>query len=159
MSKAFAPGDGENEEIELVKAPVLPPGVRNYITPEGAEKLEAERKTLIARRALLGESMEAADRRKAIDRRLEGLTSHLNRAQIIDPAQQETGRVLFGANVVVRDAAGKELRWRIVGIDETDVDQGWVSWMSPVAHALLDKRVGDTAVFGAQRWTVLRIFY
>jgi hypothetical protein len=79
MSKAFAPGDGENEEIELVKAPVLPPGVRNYITPEGAEKLEAERKTLIARRAVLGESMEAADRRKAIDRRLEGLTSHLNR--------------------------------------------------------------------------------
>ncbi len=161
MSKAFAPGESDSDdETQVVKAPVLPPGVRNYMTPEGARKLEAERERLIAEKTALGvETVENKSRQRSLEQRLEFLTERLNRSQIIDPAHQPTDRVLFGAQVTVRDAKGKEQTWRIVGLDEMNFDKGWVSWMSPLANALLEKQVGDIAKVGDQKLTILKIGY
>jgi transcription elongation factor GreB len=160
MSKAFASGDGDSEQLEPIQASVLPAGARNYITPSGVKKLEAEREQLLAQKAALGpDTVETTPRRKALERRLEIVTEHLNRAQVIDPAQQPRDKILFGAEVTVKDITGKRWAWRIVGIDETDADKGWISWMSPLARALLEKRVGEVATYADQRWTILNIRY
>lgn len=158
MSKAFAPGESDNDaESEILKAPVLPPGVRNYITPAGEQKLLAERDRLMAERARLTDTVEGKQRRNVIDRRLEFLAERLNRAQVIDPAKQPKDRVLFGASVTVKEATGAERVWRIVGIDETDFDRGLISWMSPLARGLIDKKPGDSVTVGDQSLTIVSI--
>jgi len=161
MSKAFAPGESDSdEERDIIKAPVLPPGVRNYITPAGAEQLEAERERLIAQKAALGEeSLESKPRRRVLDRKIDFLNERLNRAQIINPSAQPKDRVLFGAEVTIRDQQEKRQVWRIVGVDEMNLDKGWVSWLSPIAAALLEKKVGETAILGDRKMTVIKILY
>jgi transcription elongation factor GreB len=158
MSKAFAPGESDSdEERNVVKAPVLPPGTPNYITPDGAARLDAARQRTLAEIAAQGETVENKARKRTLEYQLEFLTERLNRARVIDPENQPKDRVLFGARVTVRDAKGASQTWRIVGVDETDLAQGWVSWISPLARALLEKKVGDTVVLGDQRLTLLAI--
>ena len=72
---------------------------------------------------------------------------------------QPQDRVLFGASVTVSDGKGKPETWRIVGLDEIKLDEGWISWMSPLASALLEKRVGDVVSFMNRRLTILQINY
>jgi transcription elongation factor GreB len=87
------------------------------------------------------------------------LTSRLESARVIDPLTQPSDRVLFGATVEVKEAKGGSQRWRIVGLDETDLDRGWISWMSPIAAALLDRKVGETVPFRDQKLTIEAIRY
>src|SRR5687768_3952440 len=109
MSKAFANDDSGEEEIELPHAPVLPPGTRNYITPEGFSKLESERKELLSEKTSLGsETVEDKSRLRRIEQRLTFLTERLNAAQVIDPATQPAGQILFGAEVTVKNTEGAE---------------------------------------------------
>lgn len=67
----------------------------------------------------------------------------LRSASVVNPPATPDGRVHFGALVTVREANGSETRYRIVGVDEVDFDRGWVSWLSPIAKALLNRRVGE----------------
>src|SRR6476619_91357 len=158
MSKAFVKEDGPEEEAEP-EAPALPPSGKNYITPPGYARLEAELRKLVeverpevvktvAWAASLGDRSENADyiygkrRLREIDRRVRFLIKRLEAAEIVRSSGRDTDQVFFGAQVRVRGAAG-ERTLRIVGIDETDGSKGYVSWISPMARALIKAREGD----------------
>lgn len=170
MSKAFTKEDdgglGDDGDEAEDAVPALPAGQKNYITPAGADRLKAElhkllhqdRPTLVQTvswAASNGDRSENGDyiygkrRLREIDRRIRFLTKRLEAAHIVDPASQTADRVLFGASVTVRkldaeDGDGRSRVYRIVGIDETDPARGEISWISPMARALLNARVGDT---------------
>jgi transcription elongation factor GreB len=164
MSKAFTQEDGadspELDSEELEEGPKIPGGLKNYMTPQGAERLKAELKKLlytdrpevvrtVSWAASNGDRSENGDyiygkrRLREIDRRIRFLTKRLESAEIVDPTTQKKDQVLFGASVTVRDEEERERTYRIVGIDETDVARGQVSWISPIAKALLNARVGE----------------
>jgi transcription elongation factor GreB len=162
MSKAFTREDDNLKDDDSLPddGPVLPQGVKNYITPAGANRLRDELKKLLDEErpkivetvtwaASNGDRSENADyiygkrRLREIDRRIRFLSKRLEAAEIIDPEAQRSERVVFGATVKVKDEAGNPKTYSIVGIDETDVKRGRISWISPVGKALLRSRVGD----------------
>ena len=177
MSKAFtkeSDDDGDDAAASRLRESSLPEGASNYITASGAARLRAELSELVttarpaaqiavAAIADIAATSEAKKRLAEIDRRIRDLTASLDSAEIVDPSGQDAARVLFGATVTVRDADDHELTYRIVGIDETDTRQGAVSWISPIARALLNQRVGDVVTFrfpkGEQELEILRIEY
>jgi transcription elongation factor GreB len=176
MSKAFTKepdGDGEDYEHdhaaeEAVHAQLV--GVKNYITPSGLQRLQDERRFLLARErpavtrvvawaASNGDRSENADyqygkrRLREIDRRIRFLTKRIDTAEVVDPETPRRGRaatqVFFGATVRYANAAGTERVVRVVGLDEVDLDRHYISWMSPLARALMKSGPGDTVVLQA----------
>ena len=152
MSKAFTREDDARPEqpewIERVNT--LPAGARNYLTPGGAARLSKELIDLmeIERPSLTKAEDPASKHRLALlDRRIEELQASLQSAEVVAPPPEPHDRVRFGATVTVRDRSGEESRYRIVGADETDLDRDWVSWMSPIAKALLNARLGERVRF------------
>jgi transcription elongation factor GreB len=159
MSRAFVDESAQQpheEDVPELKIP-LPPGAKNYSTPQGAERLRAElaelqrtqRPRLMASIGQIGDTDKdalAVQRRRLreMDRRIEYLARMCSNLEVIDPAQQRSDRVVFGATVTVREETGGERTYRIVGVDEADPEKGSVSWVSPVARALISARVGDT---------------
>ena len=132
----------------------------NYITPEGAAKLQEELRELkyderpklvdtIAWAAANGDRSENADyiygkrRLREIDKRIEFLIKRLELAEVIDPSKVKSKTVRFGATVTILDEDDKEKRYKIVGVDEIDLDKGHISWKSPIGSALLNKSPGD----------------
>jgi transcription elongation factor GreB len=138
MSRAFvdesASESRENDAPEL-KIP-LPAGAKNYVTPEGAARLRAELEQLLS---------AAAPRLREVERRIEYLRRMSALMEVVAPAGPDPQKVVFGTVVTVRQAAGTEQAYRIVGVDESDPARGWVSWISPLARALMGKRPGDQA--------------
>jgi transcription elongation factor GreB len=180
MSKAFTKETDEDLEDELETEGQAPKGSKNYITPAGYARLESELQHLlkverpevvkvVSWAAALGDRSENADyiygkkRLREIDKRLRFLTKRIGYAQIVDPEQQPHDKVYFGATVLVADAAGNEHSYTIVGMDELDPAKGRVSWVSPLAKALLGKEEGDTVILrtpaGEQRLDILEIRY
>lgn len=157
MSKAFT--TDSDEEEDLPEAPAFPPGTRNYMTRLGAERLQAEAEQLTADRAHLTGDVADQARARVIERRLRYLRPRLEALEAINPLDQPKDRVSFGATVKMSDGQGAAETWRIVGLDEMDLDRGWISWMSPLASALLEKLVGDTIAFLGRRLTILQITY
>jgi transcription elongation factor GreB len=150
------------EEKEEDAPPGLPPGTPFYMTPEGHAAMRHELRALwseerprvveiVAWAAALGDRSENADyqygkrRLREIDRRLRFLQKRLERAEVVDPAAQtRRGRIFFGATVTyARLSDDAERRITIVGIDEADAERGRISWVAPIARALLGKEVGD----------------
>lgn len=179
MSKAFT-REGDAPEEELRAEPLTPHGARNYITPAGHARLKSELKALVeierpeliktvAWAAANGDRSENADylygkkRLREIERRIRFLMKRLEAAEVVDPRDQDQEGVFFGATVTYRDASGKEHTVSIVGTDEVDPAHGRVSWVSPVASALLKAREGDTVTLktpgGNERLEVLEIRY
>ena len=181
MNKAFTRETDEDEDEELVPSPSLPQGTRNYITPAGHARireeldhlLRTERPTVVDAvhwAALNGDRSENGDyiygkrRLREIDRRIRFLTRRLDLAEIVDPArQQNADQVFFGATVTIADEQGVEQTYQIVGVDETDFTRGRISWISPLARALLKSREGDLVRFqspsGWREIEVLSIAY
>jgi transcription elongation factor GreB len=158
MSKAFT--TDSNDEDAAPEAPPLPPGTKNYMTQRGAARLREEVERLSeSRTSLFGSAPEAKSRLVAVERRLRYLAPRLQAAQEVDPMKQPRDRVLFGASVTLREEGGKEVTWRIVGLDETDLARGWISWMSPLASALLEKRLGERVPFRGQTFAISAIDY
>lgn len=173
MSKAFTKedsGDGLDlsEESDEAEGPALPQGTKNYITPPGALKLRQELHQLlhelrpevvktVSWAASNGDRSENGDyiygkrRLREIDRRIRFLSKRLDAAEVVDPATQSSDKVLFGATVLVRDEEERDRTYRIVGIDETDVRRGHVSWISPIGKALLQAKMGDTVTLKTPR--------
>ncbi|MGA7749820.1 MAG: transcription elongation factor GreB [Gallionella sp.] len=163
MSKAFT-RESDTDDDELIPSAQLPAGVRNYITPGGYRKLQEELDHLwkVERPALVktitwaasnGDRSENGDyiygkkRLREIDRRVRFLRKRLELAEVVDPAQRtECDQVFFGATVTVCDADGSESTYSIVGVDEADVSEGRISWVSPLARALLKLREGEVAM-------------
>ncbi|MES2362886.1 MAG: transcription elongation factor GreB [Pseudomonadota bacterium] len=179
MSKAFTrESDSDDEELVL---PPLPAGGKNYITPQGYERLKTELLALIDEErprvveivhwaASNGDRSENGDyiygkkRLREIDRRIRFLTQRLEIAEIADPSVHHgKDQVFFGATVVYVDDADVERTVTILGIDEADTLQGQISWVSPVARTLLKSRVGDeinlVTPHGVQVLQVLKVDY
>ncbi len=164
MTKAVYPAHSDDEDDG---APPIPAGTKNYITPVGFQRLKDEALHLldkerpdlvkvVAWAASNGDRSENADylygkrRLREIDRRIRFLTKRMEAAEVIDPTgRNETDQVFFGATVTVADEDGKEATYAIVGIDEADVSCGRLSWVSPLARALLKHREGDQITFRA----------
>jgi transcription elongation factor GreB len=159
MSKAFTREDDGPDEDPGIE-PQTPPGTRNYLTPAGYARLKAELKSLveverpellktIAWAAANGDRSENADyiygkkRLREIERRIRFLVKRLEIAEVVDPRDQREDRVFFGATVTYADGEGREHTVSIVGTDEVDPARGRVSWVSPIAKAMLKAREGD----------------
>ncbi|MDT3735984.1 MAG: transcription elongation factor GreB [Denitratisoma sp.] len=165
MNKAFVKEDAPEEEDGHPSAPALPHGTKNYMTRRGYALLKAELEHLVKteRPALVqvvswaaknGDRSENGDyiygkkRLREIDRRIRFLMKRLESAVLVDPAAQENAeQVFFGATVTVCDVEGCESTYQIVGIDEADAGKGMISWISPLARALLKAREGDAVRF------------
>jgi transcription elongation factor GreB len=177
MSKAFV---RESEEDDAPQAPEAPVPVRNYITPAGFARLDAERKRLLEQvrpevvrtvswaasngdRSENGDYLYGKKRLREIDRRVRFLIKRLENAAVVDNSGRDDAQVFFGAAVRVRASSGAERSLTIVGADEVDTARGRVSWISPVARALLKARVGDTVALrtpaGAEELEVLDVSY
>jgi len=179
MSKAFTrENDAPEEELEV--EPRMPDGTKNYITPAGHARLKAELRALVenerpeliktvAWAAANGDRSENADylygkkRLREIERRIRFLMKRLEAAEVVDSRDQEQERVFFGATVTYSDASGQRHTVSIVGTDEVDPARGRVSWVSPVARALLKAREGEVVTLktpaGEERLEVLEIRY
>ena len=184
MSKAFTKEDEnsskdeqQNEQDAELKAL---PTRKNYITPKGFEILKAELHELlhktrpdltqvIAWAASNGDRSENADyiygkrKLREIDRRIRFLSKRLEIAEVINPAQVVSSRVQFGATVTYQNEEGQIKKVQIVGIDEIKPAEGKISWISPLAKALLNHEVGDSALFrspkGEAELEILKIEY
>ena len=151
MSKAFTRESDDAPEVPLVRpATVLPPGVKNLLTPGGALQLRQELEQLTTEEATLRAAANASDetskrRQQALAARALQIQRTLQTAVITGPPALADDVVRFGATVRVRERSGEMTTYRLVGVDETDLDQNWVSWLSPIAKALLNARVGQSA--------------
>ena len=169
MSKAFTREENEGPDIPdlppLISA--LAPGAKNYITPAGAQKLRDELQQLVefTRPALANstDDLEAKRQLARLDQRIAQLEESLRSSEIITPPNSPADSVRFGATVTVRESDGNEATYRIVGVDETDMDRGWISWISPLAKALLNGRRGERIRFkfpsGEETLEILDIRY
>jgi transcription elongation factor GreB len=153
MSKAFTRDENEGPDIPDVvpTSSVLAPGAKNYITPGGAQRLRDQLQELVeVTRPGLIEARDDPDAKRQLarlDQRIRQLEESLQSAEIVEPTDEAKDIVRFGARVTVREPAGEETTYRIVGVDETDADENWVSWMSPIAKALLNQKRGDQVRF------------
>ncbi len=162
MNKAFTRESDFDDLDEAVAKPldVLPPGAPNYITLAGAERVRAELKRLIEKEkprleAETGGTEEAdgardketrskARRRlQEVNARIQLFEDHVGRFEVVDPKGQGGDRVRFGARVTVMDGDGDERTYLICGADEAEPATGSVSWISPIAKALLGRKIGD----------------
>ena len=183
MSKAFTresdAGDaGEDDDVAL---PALPQGTKNYVTPQGYARLRAELMSLLDEerpkvvevvswaakngdRSENGDYLYGKKRLREIDRRIRFLTKRLDIAEVVDPsAHHGHDQVFFGATVTYANQKGDERTITIKGIDEADNQQGEVSWIAPIARALLKARVGDEVTLqtpgGIERIEVVEVNY
>jgi transcription elongation factor GreB len=151
MSKAFTrEDDNATEPVLRPSISLLPPGVKNYMTPDGARGLQEElrRFTEIERPRMVAlPDSDAKSRLQILDQRIAQINESLRLAEIVQPPDTPELVVRFGATVVVRNRVGESSSYRIVGVDETDVDRGCVSWRSPIARALINARVGQRVKF------------
>lgn len=181
MSKAFVKEDDQQDDDLVPEAVALPAGTKNYITVEGYKTLRAELKHLlnterpevvqvVSWAASNGDRSENGDyiygkkRLREIDRRIRFLTKRLEIAEVVDPAlQPNKDRVFFGATIVYADQDGNESTVTIVGVDEADSLNGKISWISPVARALLKAQEGDVVTLrtpgGLQELDILEVHY
>jgi transcription elongation factor GreB len=168
----------------MSKAAAAQPAVKNYITPSGLQRLRDELKWLLTRErpavtqvvawaASNGDRSENADykygkrRLRQIDSRIRFLTRRIDAAEVVDPQAPRSGRaatqVFFGATVRYANASGDERVVSIVGADEVDLDRHYISWVSPLARALMKSKAGDRVLLrapgGTEELEVLDVRY
>jgi len=180
MNKAFVK-ESEGDDDDDVALPPLPAGGKNYVTPEGYARLRAELLHLIDEerprvvevvhwaasngdRSENGDYLYGKKRLREIDRRIRFLTKRLDIAVVADPSLHHGNhQVFFGATVRYADAVGEEREITIKGIDEVDHLAGEVSWISPIARAMLKAREGDEVTVvtpgGAETVEILEVRY
>ena len=154
MSRAFVrESDHSDDDTPPLPRPQLPTGVQNHITPAGAQRLQAELAALLEQKRQLSVangslvSSQIEPRSRKLESRIRLLQQIIESVVITQPPASSRDRVCFGATVMVRHANGEEANYQIVGIDETDLDRGHISWRSPLARALLSRRTGDRVRF------------
>jgi transcription elongation factor GreB len=180
MSKAFVKETDDNPELPD-EAPAIPEGIKNYMTPDGHRQMQDELRHLLREerpkvvdivawaagngdRSENGDYLYGKQRLREIDRRIRFLTKRLESAEVVDPRRQtRRDQVFFGASVTYANQNGAEKTVTIVGIDESDLGRDRVSWISPIARALLKAHEGDTVELrtptGPEQIEVLEIRY
>ena len=184
MNKAFTREEDTELDDELEAPSPLPAGSRNYMTPGGFARLKAELEQLVDKErpevvatvawaASNGDRSENGDyiygkkRLREIDRRIRFLIRRLDRAEVVDPLarrdEENADQIFFGATVTVANARGEERTVSIVGIDEIDTGRGYISWVSPMARALIKAREGDTVTLatpgGVEQLDIVQVRY
>jgi transcription elongation factor GreB len=186
MNKAFTrESEDEDEDGDAPEnASPLPAGSKNYMTPAGFGRLKAELDELLGRerpelvatiawaagngdRSENGDYIYGKRRLREVDRRIRFLIKRLDAAEVVDPTvrrdEGEDDRVYFGATVTVRNGKDEERTVSIVGVDEIDTTRGYISWVSPMARALLKAREGDTVTLntpgGMEDLDILHVRY
>lgn len=181
MSKAFTKESDADDDDDTGGLPPLPPGGKNYITRPGYDRLRAELFQLMDEerpriveivhwaasngdRSENGDYLYGKKRLREIDRRIRFLTRRLEIAEVVDPSLHHgNDQVFFGATVTYADEQGQETTVTIKGVDEADSAQGQISWISPVARALIKSRVGDVVRLavpgGQQELEILSVSY
>ena len=182
MNKAFTrEPDGDDEDDGPEAAPALPAGTKNYLTPQGFGRLrdelmnllDAERPKVVdvvswaaknGDRSENGDYLYGKKRLREIDRRIRFLTQRLEIAEVVDPSiHHGRDQVFFGATVTYADERGAQTTITIKGVDESDSGVGEVSWIAPVARALLKARLGDEVSLvtpgGPQKLEVVGVRY
>ena len=161
MSKAFTK-ETDDDEAEQDEAEALPAGQKNYMTPLSFAALKEELRRLLYEdrpkvvevvswaagngdRSENGDYIYGKKRLREIDRRVRYLTKRIESAEVVDPLQQKnTDQVFFGATVEFERKNGTKQTVTIVGVDEANMEEGKISWLSPVARGLMKMYVGDT---------------
>ena len=177
MSKAFVRESEADEAPELEPAP---PPAKNYISPAGYARLkveleylvEAERPEVVRTvswaasngdRSENGDYLYGKKRLREIDRRVRFLIKRLEAAEVVDSAGRDSDQIFFGATVSLKTGSGEKRTVTIVGVDEADTAKGQVSWVSPIAKALLKAREGDRVVLstpaGPEKLAILKVRY
>ncbi len=181
MNKAFTRETSSEDEDDESLAPALPTGTKNYMTPQGYDRMRSELLQLIdderpkvveivhwaasnGDRSENGDYIYGKKRLREIDRRIRFLTKRLELASVSDPSVHHgNDQVFFGATVTYEDLQGQATTITILGIDEADSLKAQVSWVSPIARALLKSRVGDVVKLqtpkGAQDIEVMQVTY
>ncbi|WP_302173009.1 transcription elongation factor GreB [uncultured Hydrogenophaga sp.] len=181
MSKAFTKESDTDDDDEAGGLPPLPPGGKNYITRPGYDRLRAELFQLMDEerpkivdivhwaasngdRSENGDYLYGKKRLREIDRRIRFLTRRLEIAEVVDPSLHHgNDQVFFGSTVTYADEQGTETTVTIMGVDEADSASGQISWISPVARALIKSRVGDVVKLavpgGLQELEILSVSY
>ena len=182
MNKAFVKESSDDDEDDLPEgAAPLPAGTKNYITEEGYNRLRNELMQLIdverpdvvqivswaasnGDRSENGDYLYGKKRLREIDRRIRFLTRRLDKAEVVDPSLQgDNDQIFFGATVTYASQSGEETTITIVGMDEVDLDMNHVSWISPIAKALIKAREGDTVALrtpaGVEQIDILDVSY
>lgn len=181
VSTTFVPDPNAEDDEEAQGLAPLPAGTKNYITPQGFARLQQELLTLIDEErpkvvdivhwaASNGDRSENGDyiygkkRLREIDRRIRFLTKRMDMASITDPSVHHgSDQVFFGATVTYEDAEGQAQTVTILGTDEADSAKGQVSWVSPIARALIKSRVGDVVQLqtpaGVKQLDIVQVTY
>lgn len=183
MSKAFTKeGDGEGpDDFDEPEEEILPAGIKNLMTPHGYHVLATELNWLLREerpriteivswaagngdRSENGDYLYNKKRLREIDRRIRYLTKRTESAEIVDPRRQQgIEQVFFGATVTYVRADGSEITVKLVGVDEANMDEGKINWLSPVGKALMKSRIGDEVSvrteFGIESLEVIEIVY
>jgi transcription elongation factor GreB len=182
MSKAFTrESDGDDEDELPAESGGLPITAKNYMTPQGFARLREELDTLMRKerpdvvkvvswaagngdRSENGDYIYGKKRLREIDRRVRYLSKRLANAEVVDPAKRGmTDQVFFGATVTTANEKGEERTVKIVGVDEVDLSRGHVSWISPIAKALLRAEEGDVVKLrtpaGVEELEIVKVEY
>jgi transcription elongation factor GreB len=182
MSKAFTKeNDDDGADDESDATDTLPAHTKNYMTPTGFAALQQELRTLLymerpkiveivgwaagnGDRSENGDYIYGKKRLREIDRRVRYLSKRIESAEVVEPErQQHLKQVFFGATVTYARADDSEITVQLVGIDEADAGARKISWLSPVAQALLKRKAGDTFTLktpsGSEQITILSVRY
>jgi transcription elongation factor GreB len=182
MSKAFTKeSDGDDEDDLPEETGGLPISAKNYMTPQGFGRMREELDALLRKerpevvkvvtwaagngdRSENGDYIYGKKRLREIDRRVRYLSKRLANAEVVDAAKRpKTDQVFFGATVTYANGRGEERTIKIVGVDEVELDKGHVSWISPIAKALLRAEEGDVVKMrtpgGVEEIEIVRVTY
>lgn len=164
MSRAFVNEDAPSGDVYIPPRAPLPHGAVNFVTPRGLRLLEAERAEMEAERERLKKGdPHSEDRNRSltiIRGRLKDLEARIMGAKVVQPSEQPSAEVRFGAKVTVRTVKGRkpglERTFRIVGVDEADIATMRVGWIAPVARALTGLKIGGqtTLMMGGSEETL-----
>jgi transcription elongation factor GreB len=174
MNKAFVKETGDDDALSL--QPEMPLDVKNYITPEGYQRLQNELRELVevTRANILQNEQDGADEAslefdpertlREIDQRIHYLQTRLESAEIVDPSVHVDGdQVFFGASVTYKNEIGEQHTVTIVGLDELDPAHGKISWLAPLAQTLLGTHEGDTVLLespaGTEKLQIMDVRY
>lgn len=181
MNKAFVKETDQDDDDDVIQAPAIPAGSKNYMTPAGYQRIKDELLQLIdverpevvkvvhwaasnGDRSENGDYIYGKRRLREIDRRIRFLTKRLDLAEVVDPSVHHgSDQIFFGATVTYANQDGEENTITIVGIDEFDPLKGKVSWISPIARTITKAREGDVVTLhtptGVEELEILEVSY
>lgn len=154
MSRGFVKEDDQEEVPMVPQRAYLPDGVPNFVTRNGMEQLLAEKEALIREKEAVGSSNENEKRiaLNFINAKLQLLNNRIADARVVDLTEQPQNEIRFGATVTLRtEVSGKTQVFQITGVDEANIARGKISFISPLAKAMINKKVGDTIALKRDR--------